>query len=811
MRLAITALITVLAGCASTSTNNSQPSAPAAATPAAKPAPLFANLGNFARPISTRNAQAQRYFNQGLTLTYGFNHAEAKRSFLAALSLDPKCAICAWGAALVLGPNINLPMSESDNAEANALARRAQSLAAKASPVEQALIEALAKRYAEPWAADRSALDRAYASAMRLVASRYSGDADVQALFAESLLDLYPWNYWLPGGEPRPETSEAIAAIDRSLASNPKHPGALHYRIHALEEFRPQEAVAAADALRGLVPDAGHLVHMPGHIYLRVGRYLDSLDVNIDAGKADDSYVAQCQVQGFYPLAYHPHNWHFVAVSASMLGNRKLAMEGAAKTGHLMHGQAYTDPMIGLVVQHFDLLPLMTAMRLGLWEQVLATPMPTQAGDYARGLTHIARGMALSARGDAVAARAELAALQVIVAKPELATAYVSVRNTVQGILAVGERMLAGELLLRDRNVAGAIAALRDGVAREDALGYNEPEDWNYPVRLLLGAALLEAGRHADAEQAYREDLAKHPGNGWALFGLARSLRDGGRVAEAEQAEKQFAAAWQRADFTLTADRVDTGAAALQTAIAGSWRSPEARARDVYRHPAESLAFWGLKPGMTILELQPGAASWWTDILAPYARMTGGSFHATGANLADPKLSAGARKMRADFEARYADAAIYGKVNVVDWGRDSAPLPPNSFDFVLLSRSFHGWMADGSVKALLKRIYDGMKPGGILAIEQHRANPGVQDPKADNGYVTEAYLIEQLQKAGFKLQARSEINANPKDTKDHPFGVWTLPPTRNTAPFGQPVNPAFDRTKYDAIGESDRMTLRFVK
>jgi predicted methyltransferase len=255
----------------------------------------------------------------------------------------------------------------------------------------------------------------------------------------------------------------------------------------------------------------------------------------------------------------------------------------------------------------------------------------------------------------------------------------------------------------------------------------------------------------------------------------------------------------------------DAGAAALKTAIAGDWRGAEAKARDVFRHPAESLTFWGLKPGMTILELQPGGASWWTEILAPYARLTGGEFYATGANLADPNLSEGARKSRADFEAKYADAAIYGKVNVVNWGRTAEPLPANKFDFVLLSRSFHGWMGGGQVEALLKRVHDGLKSGGVLAVEQHRANPGEQDPKAASGYVTEAYLIEQVEKAGFKLEARSEINANPKDTKDHPFGVWTLPPSRNTAPYGEPPNPAFDRTKYDAIGESDRMTLRFVK
>jgi predicted methyltransferase len=250
---------------------------------------------------------------------------------------------------------------------------------------------------------------------------------------------------------------------------------------------------------------------------------------------------------------------------------------------------------------------------------------------------------------------------------------------------------------------------------------------------------------------------------------------------------------------------------ALEQAVMGEWRSAESKARDAARRPVEALTFWGVKPGMSILEVQPGGASWWTEILAPYARMTNGTFTATGADLADPKLSDGARKSRTDFEAKYADASVYGKVNVVNWGQNSAPLPANSYDMALVSRSFHGWMRFGVVDAYLKRLYDGLKPGGVLAIEQHRANPGEQDPKAASGYVTEAYLIEQAEKVGFKLVAKSEVNANPKDTKDHPFGVWTLPPTRQSSASGQAPDPAFDRAKYDAIGESDRMTLRFVK
>jgi predicted methyltransferase len=273
---------------------------------------------------------------------------------------------------------------------------------------------------------------------------------------------------------------------------------------------------------------------------------------------------------------------------------------------------------------------------------------------------------------------------------------------------------------------------------------------------------------------------------------------------------KTFAAAvavGALAAVTTITFAADKKAAEVEKAVAGDWRSADAKSRDVYRHPAEALTFWGLKPGMTVLEIQPGGG-WWTEILAPYARLTKGEFYATGADLSDPALSDNARKGRADFEAKYADAKVYGKVNVVNWGA-KAELPANKFDFVLAARVFHGWMNGNSQDANLAKIYSSLKPGGILAIEQHRGNPGADPVKA--GYVTEQAVIDAATKAGFKFEGKSEINANPKDTKDHPFGVWTLPPTRQSSEGGKPVDPTFDRAKYDAIGESDRMTLKFSK
>jgi predicted methyltransferase len=248
----------------------------------------------------------------------------------------------------------------------------------------------------------------------------------------------------------------------------------------------------------------------------------------------------------------------------------------------------------------------------------------------------------------------------------------------------------------------------------------------------------------------------------------------------------------------------------IETAVAGEWRKPEAKARDTERHPVDALAFWGLKPKQTILEVQPGGG-WWTEILAPYARINKGEFYATAADLGDPELSENAKKGRADFAAKYADEAVYGKVNLVNWGAKAAPLPAGKFDFVLAARVFHGWAGQGRVDANLANIFQSLKPGGVLAVEQHRGNPG-QDPAVKGGYVTEQAVIDAATKAGFKFDGKSEVNANPKDTKDHPFGVWTLPPTRQSSPNAQtPVDPAFDRAKYDAIGESDRMTLKFVK
>jgi predicted Zn-dependent protease len=335
------------------------------------------------------------------------------------------------------------------------------------------------------------------------------------------------------------------------MSLSPDHPGALHYYIHAMEETQPERATAAADKLRDLVPDAGHLVHMPGHIYLRTGRYQDAIDVNVKAGQADQSYITQCNVQGFYPLAYHPHNWHFVWAAGTFAGNQSDALMAADKTQHLMHNNSPDDPMFGSVVQHFALTPLYAAVRFGLWDQVLTTQPP--AGPYPRAIWHYARGFAYAARNDMPRAENELSELRRLAADGRLKTVQISARNFADRVVAIAERMLTGNIEARKKNYSVAIAALREGITIEDTLAYSEPEDWHYPVRMYLGAVLLDAGKPTEAETAYLEDLAKHPENGWSLFGLAQALDAQSKRAASADVRKRFDAAWKMADVSLTA------------------------------------------------------------------------------------------------------------------------------------------------------------------------------------------------------------------------------------------------------------------
>jgi tetratricopeptide (TPR) repeat protein len=512
-------------------------------------APRLQNLGAYAFPVATKSRQAQLFVNQGVNLAYGFNHAEAGRAFREAARLDPDCAMAYWGQALVLGPNINGPMSPDDEPKARELAQKAVTLKPKASPREGAYIDAVARRYSGK-ADDRKERDRAYADAMRDLHRRYPDDLDAATMYAEALMDLRPWGCWMPDGRPYPGTSEAVATLEAVLQRNPRHPGANHYYIHLLEPTKnPERAEAAADRLLKLMPGAGHMVHMPSHIFQRVGRYADAAASNEQAVLADEDYIAQCRAQGIYPLGYYPHNIHFLWWASAMEGRSKAAVEAARKVASKVSDEMMEQlPLLA----GFRVVPYYALTRFGLWDEMLAEPAPADRFLYLKGTWRYARGLALAAKGRAADAEVELAELRRTAAHPALNYSLFS-PNTAASILAIAPEVLAGDLAARRKDYDLAIAHLERGVRLEDGLTYTEPAEWNYPVRQLLGAVLLEAGRAKEAETVYWEDLKRNSENGWSLFGLAQALKAQGHDAAA--IEERFRKAWGRGDVILTASR----------------------------------------------------------------------------------------------------------------------------------------------------------------------------------------------------------------------------------------------------------------
>lgn len=529
-----------------------QPSPPQAKQ-TAKPqqAPLFNHLGNHHYPISTRSQLAQRYFDQGLILAYGFNHAEAARSFQEAANLDPSCAMCYWGLAYVLGPNINAPMEEGVVSQAWQAIQKAIQLSPSATPKEQALIRALATRYVEKSVADRKPLDLAYANAMREVYKQYPTDPDVATLFAEALMDTTPWDYWDEQGNPKPEGTEIMAVLDATLKRHPNHAGANHLYIHAVEKERPALGVASADRLMQLVPGAGHLVHMPSHIYIRVGRYHDAVVSNQQGIVADDAYAATCHAQGLYPLGYMPHNHHFLWFAALMTGQSKVATQAALKTAEV-DPKFMRQPDLAGSLQHYSTIPLFTYVRFSQWDKILATPAPEPDLKYPNGVRHYARGLAFVANRQLDRAAEELQQLQAIAALPELKQIKIWGFNATSDILNLASEVLAGELAAKQGSYDAAIAHLQTAIRLEDALVYTEPADWSKPARQSLAAVLLQADRPAAAEAIYREDLKIYPDNGWSLYGLAQSLRAQNKIGEAQAVQQQFNQAWKYADIALS-------------------------------------------------------------------------------------------------------------------------------------------------------------------------------------------------------------------------------------------------------------------
>ena len=513
-------------------------------------APLFNNLGSYQHAISTKSPEAQRYFNQGLILTYGFNHGEAIRSFKEAIRLDSNCAMCYWGVALALGPNINKPMDAADVPRAWEALQQAKRLAAIATEKEKAYINALAARYSSQPVADRRSLDLAYANAMRDVMKRYPDDLDAATLFAEAVMDTMPWEYYTEDRRPKAVTEELVRALEFVIAKDPHHPGANHFYIHAVEASPyPERALPSAERLGEIAPGAGHLVHMPSHIYLRVGRYHDATLANEEAVKADQSYIAQCRAQGFYPVAYYPHNQHFLWYTSGMEGRSELSIRTAREIDRMNEHQNLAEG------KRFSPLLILTLARFGKWDEALSQPKPPAEQLFAAAMFHYARGMAHAAKLDLDATQQELNALEHIVADPKIKVVDPTLPLPGEKLIVLSRHVLAGELAGRRGQAAEMNRQFTTAIQLEDKLPYMEPPFWHQPVRQIYGATLLHAGRAADAEKTYLEDLERHPANGWSLYGLLASLRAQGKSEEAKAVEKRFRDVWRLADITLTASR----------------------------------------------------------------------------------------------------------------------------------------------------------------------------------------------------------------------------------------------------------------
>ena len=513
-------------------------------------APRLQKLGNHIFPVSTKNRQAQLFMNQGLNLSYAFNHAEAGRAYREAERLDPGLAMAYWGEALALGPNINAPMDPASEPKALEAIQKAVKLKSKASVREQALIDALTKRYSGR-AEDRIARDHAYADAMREVHQRFPNDQDISMLYVESVMDLRPWGYWTRDGTPYERTAEIVALTEKVIALNPQHPGALHLYIHLMEAYQAEKAEPAADRLLTLMPAAGHMVHMPAHIYQRVGRYADAARSNELAIAADEDYISQCRAQGLYPMAYYPHNLHFLWFAATADGRSATAIAAARKAASRVDDD--TLKAVPLLAG-FRVVPYYALTRFGKWDEMLREPEPPATSAYLTGAWHYARGTAFLGKGATDSADQEIAKLDELMADKSLDGPLFS-PNTGRMVLSIAREVLAGEIAAARKNYDPAIAHLERAVRLEDALVYTEPAEFHFPPRHALGAVLLEANRAAEAETVYWEDLKRNRENAWSLFGLMQALKAEGKNEDAALIEARLRKAWARADVKLVSSR----------------------------------------------------------------------------------------------------------------------------------------------------------------------------------------------------------------------------------------------------------------
>ncbi len=506
-------------------------------------------LGNVDHPVSTKSSDAQKFFNQGLAYLFAFNHEEGIASFKRASELDPNLAMAYWGMALGLGANYNDPANTERFAEAYVNLQKAISLASKASPAEQAYIAALSKRYSPDSAADPAKLAAAYTAAMAELLRSYPDDLDAATLYAESMMNLRPWQLWSLDGKPAPGTLEIIAVLEGVLKRNPKHTGANHYYIHAIEASpNPERGMAAAIRLGGLAPSAGHLVHMPSHIYLRTGDLADAVKSNEAAIIADRNYIQKSGSTGMYTLMYYNHNIHMLAASFAGNGNYAGAIKAARELAANVGPNVKAAPMLEMFMPY----PLVTLTRFHKWDEVMIYPKPAAEMLTTTAFWHMARGIAFAQKGKSADAEKELAVLRETAKKiPAEAVLFTTPVNVA---LKVADELLAGEIALSRGDRKGAIGLFRAAAASEAKVNYAEPPDWDLPIREWLGRALMLDGQFAEAEKTYREEIARSPRNGRALFGLAEALAKQGKNTSAELVRKEFEAAWKDADHKLSTE-----------------------------------------------------------------------------------------------------------------------------------------------------------------------------------------------------------------------------------------------------------------
>jgi tetratricopeptide (TPR) repeat protein len=541
----VLALAALASGAASAAVDRAASStAPASVAPRGPTAPRLSGFDGFHFPLDSRDPRARRWFDQGMLLAYGFNPEEAVRSFEAALAIDPACATCWWALAWALGPNINADMPPQAAARVEAALAQARRHAHRAGPAQRALIDALSGRHPRGGAVDEAA----YARRMQASARRFPRDAEVALLAAEALMNLHPYDWWTPGGAAQPWTIEIERLLDRAIALRPRHPGAHHYRIHLYEtSLHPQRALASADVLRDAVPGSGHLLHMPAHIDMRVGRYEAAIRASLRAIEADQRYLAEVDAQKAYRVGYVAHNHHFLWAAASMAGQRALATQAAQAAWPAACGPSGRDPGTA-IAQQYAVLPYFTLVRFGQWDTLLRDTRPPDApGPYPLAIWHYARGTAHARTGQGDAARQQLERLERLAAEPSLGALTFKNINPATELMRIAVLTLRADIALAGGDAPAAVASLREATRIEDALQADEPHQWLAPTRHALGAALLAARLAVEAEQVYRQDLRHYPDNAWSLHGLARALEQQGRMAPARQARDAARQVFDRA------------------------------------------------------------------------------------------------------------------------------------------------------------------------------------------------------------------------------------------------------------------------